>query len=91
MYQRLVLYRGINYFKKGYQTRTNIVKDEKGDRVTDCLSGLVVGGGTIILRYSMFMELVMLGRQKYTQHKPLVPELCAFKDEIAIEKLKGHI
>jgi len=29
------LYRGINDFKKGYQPRTNIVKDEKGDLVSD--------------------------------------------------------
>ena len=29
------LYRGINDFKKGYQPRTNIVKDEKGDLVAD--------------------------------------------------------
>jgi len=29
------LYRGINYCKKGYQLRTNIVKDEKGDLVAD--------------------------------------------------------
>jgi len=28
------LYRSINDFKKGYQLRTNIVKDEKGDLVT---------------------------------------------------------
>jgi len=28
------LYRRINDFKKGYQLRTNIVKDEKGDLVT---------------------------------------------------------
>jgi len=27
------LYRGINDFKKGYQPRTNVVKDEKGDLV----------------------------------------------------------
>ena len=27
--------RGINDFKKGYQPRTNIVKDEKGGFVTD--------------------------------------------------------
>jgi len=27
------LYRGISNFKKGYQPRTNIVKDEKGDLV----------------------------------------------------------
>jgi len=32
------LYRGINDFKKGYQLRTNIVKDEKGDLVKDCHS-----------------------------------------------------
>jgi hypothetical protein len=32
------LYRGTNDFKKGYQTRTNIVKDEKGDLVADCHS-----------------------------------------------------
>ena len=30
------LHRGINDFKKGYQPRTKIVKDEKGDLVTDC-------------------------------------------------------
>ena len=29
------LYRGINDFKKGYQPRCNIVKDEKGDPVAD--------------------------------------------------------
>jgi hypothetical protein len=29
------LYRGINDFKRGYQPRTNVVKDEKGDLVAD--------------------------------------------------------
>ena len=29
------LYRGINHFKKGYQLRTNIVKEDKGDLVAD--------------------------------------------------------
>ena len=29
------LYRDITDFKKGYQPRTNIVKDEEGDLVTD--------------------------------------------------------
>jgi len=29
------LYMGINDFKKGYQPRCNIVKDEKGDLVAD--------------------------------------------------------
>jgi len=29
------LYRGINDFKKGYQPRTNTVRDENGDLLTD--------------------------------------------------------
>jgi hypothetical protein len=29
------LYRGINEFKKGYQPRTNLVKDENGDLLAD--------------------------------------------------------
>jgi len=32
------LYRGISDFKKGYQPRTNIVKDEKGDLVAESQS-----------------------------------------------------
>ena len=32
------MYRGINDFKKGYQARTIIVKDEKGDMVADSYS-----------------------------------------------------
>jgi hypothetical protein len=29
------LYRGINEFKKDYQTRSNLMKDEKGDLLAD--------------------------------------------------------
>ena len=32
------LYSGISDLKKGYQPRTNVVKDEKGHLVTDCHS-----------------------------------------------------
>ena len=32
------LYTGINDFKKGYQPRTNVVKDEKGDLVAESYS-----------------------------------------------------
>jgi C4-type Zn-finger protein len=35
------LYRGINAFKKGYQPRTVIVKDEKGELVADSNSIMV--------------------------------------------------
>jgi hypothetical protein len=52
------LYRGVSGFKKGYQPRTNIVKDEKGDLVTDSHS--------ILARWRN-LGLMMLGRQLYTQ------------------------
>jgi len=42
------LYRGINEFKKGYQPRTNIVKDEKGDMFADsqCTGLFISPSGT---------------------------------------------
>ena len=58
-------YRGINDFKKGYQTRTNIVKDETGD--------LVTGSYSILARWRNYFSQVVNGhgvndvRQKYTQ------------------------
>ena len=60
------LYRGNSDFKKGYQPRCNIVKDEKGDLVADSHS-TVASGGTISPSYSTCMGLRMLGMQKYTQ------------------------
>jgi hypothetical protein len=30
------LYRGINEFKRGYQCRSNLVKNENGDLLADC-------------------------------------------------------
>ena len=44
------LYRGINDLKNGYQPRTNIVKDEKGDLFADSHS-IWLGGGTVSLSY----------------------------------------
>jgi len=44
------LYRDINNFKKLYQPRINIVKDEKGDLVTDSHI-ILLGGGAISLTY----------------------------------------
>ena len=44
------LYRSINDFKKGYQPRTTIVKDEKEDVVADS-PVLWRGGGTISSSY----------------------------------------
>ena len=60
------LYRGINDFKKGYQPRCNIVKDEKRDLVADSHS-IVARWRNISPSYSMCMGLRTLGGQKYTQ------------------------
>jgi hypothetical protein len=55
------IYRGISDFKKGYQPRTNIVKDEKDDLVTDCHS--ILAGWR--KPFSQLLGLMILGRQKY--------------------------
>jgi hypothetical protein len=44
------LYRGIRDFKKGYQPRTNVVKDEKGVWLQTA-TVLRVGGGTVSPSY----------------------------------------
>jgi hypothetical protein len=48
------LYRGINDFRKGYQPRTIIVKNEKGDVVADSHS--------IMAKWRNYMGLMMADR-----------------------------
>jgi len=82
-------YRNISDFKKGYQPRTNIVKDEKGDLGTDCHS--------ILTRWRNHLSelLNVLGvndvrqREIHTAEK-LVPKPNAFEVEVAIVKLERH-
>ena len=83
------LYRGINDFKKGYQPRTNIVKDKKGDLVTDSHS--------ILARWRDYFSQLFnvhgvsnIRQTKIHATEPLVPELSAFVVEMPIEKLKEH-
>jgi hypothetical protein len=83
------LYRGINYFKKGYQPRTNIVKDEKGDLVADCHS--------ILTRWRNYFSQLSnvhgdndVKQTEIHTAEPLVPEPSAFEVEMAIEKLKSY-
>jgi len=65
------MYRIINYFKKGYQPRTIIVKDEKGELL------VVADPHSIMARWRnyfsqlsnvLYMRIMTLGRQKYTQY-----------------------
>ena len=80
------LYRGINDFKKGYQPRTTILKDEKGDLVADSHS--------IMARWRSFYQLLNVHEFKVVRQteiqtvEPLVLEPSAFEFELAIEKLK---
>jgi len=60
------LYRDINDFKKGYQPKCNIVKDEKGDMVADSHS-IVARWRNYFFQLFNMHGLRMLGRQKYTQ------------------------
>jgi hypothetical protein len=59
------LYRGVSDFKKGYQPRTNIVQDEKGDGCR--LPQYLARWKNYFSQLFMYVGLMMLGRQKYTQ------------------------
>ena len=84
------LYRGINDFKKGYQPRTDIVKDEKGDLVADSRS--------ILARWRNYFSQLFnvhgfneIGQAETHTAEPLVPEPSVFEVELAIEKLKKSL
>jgi hypothetical protein len=59
-------YWNINDFKKGYQTTRNVIKNEKGDMVTDCQSILVRCRDHLSQLFNV-RGLMMLGRYKYIQ------------------------
>ena len=83
------LYRGINYFKKGYQPRGNIVKDEKVDLVADSHS-------TVARWRNYFSQLFNVhgvkdvGQTEIHTAEALVPEPSASEVELTIERLKSH-
>ena len=80
---------GISDFKKGYQPRTNIVKVEKGDWVTDCHSSLFRWRNHF--EYLLNVHGVNDVRQKAIHTTgPIMPEPSAFDFEMAIEKLQRH-
>jgi len=83
------LYRGISDFKKGYQPRCNIAKDEKGDLVAD-------SHGIVARWRKYFSQLFNVHGVKDVEQaeihtaEPLVPEPSASEVELAIDKLKSH-
>ena len=83
------MYRGINDFKKGYQPKTNIVKDEKGDLFTD--SHIILARWRNHFSQLLNAHGVNVGRQtEIDTAEPLLPEPSAFVVELASEKLKSH-
>ena len=83
------MYRVINDFKEGYQPKCNIVKDEKGDLVTDSHS--------IVARWRKYFSQLFnvhgdkdVGQAEIHTAEPLVPEPSASEFELDIDKLKSH-
>jgi hypothetical protein len=84
------LYRGMNEFKKGYQSRTKVVKDERGDLLAD--------PHKMLNRWrNYFCQLLHVhgagGIRQTEMHiaDPFVPETSASEVEVAIGKLKRYI
>jgi hypothetical protein len=83
------LYRGINKFKKGYQPRINIIKDENGNLLADPKS--------VLNRWKNFFNQVLNVhgvhnvRQKDIQTvEPSVPQPSLVEVETAIGNLKSY-
>jgi hypothetical protein len=83
------LYRGINDLKKGYQPRTNIVKDEHGE--------LAVDSHSILARWRHYFSQVLNvhgvnddSQAEIHTAELIVPEPSVSEIELAIEKLKRH-
>jgi hypothetical protein len=79
------LYRDINEFRKGYQARINIIKDENGNLLADLQSVLN------FFNQVLNVHGVHNVRQKDIQTaEPLVPEPRPVKVETAIGKSKSY-
>ena len=81
------MYREISYFNKSYQARTNIVKYNKVDLVTDSHRILATWRN----HFSQLLNVLGVNDIRQIEvhaEEPLVSKPTAFEDEMAIEKLK---
>jgi len=79
----------LNDFKGGYQPRFNIVRDEKRGLVTNCHSILARWRN----QFSQLLSIHGVSDVRQTEihtAELLVPEQCAYENEMAVEKLKRH-
>jgi hypothetical protein len=84
------LYRGKNEFKKGYQPRTNLVKDDRGD--------ILAEPHKILNKWKNYFYRLLnvhgVGGVRQTEMhtaEPFLPESSASEAEVAIGKLKRYI
>jgi hypothetical protein len=82
------LCRGINEFKKGYQPRINIIKDENENLLADPQS--VLNRWKYFLNQVLNVQRIHNVRQDIHTAEPLVPEPSLVEVEIAIGKLKCY-
>ena len=83
------LYSGINGMKKGYQPRTTILKDEKGDLVADSHSNMA----NCRNYFSQILNVHGVSDVRQAEihiAEPPVPEPSVVEFELAIVKLKSH-
>jgi hypothetical protein len=83
------LCRGINEFKKGYQPRTNLVKDERGHLLADPHKIL----NRLKNYFCQLLNVHRAGGVRQTEMhtaEPFVPEPSATEVEVAIGKLKRY-
>jgi hypothetical protein len=83
------LYRGINEFKKGYQPRINVIKDENGNQLADPQN--------VLNKWKNFFNQVLNVREVHDVRQmdihtaePLISKPNLVEVEIAIEKLISY-
>jgi hypothetical protein len=81
------LYRGISDFKKGYQPRINILRDKKGDLVTDSHRILARLRNHFSQLFNAHGFIDVRQTEKYTA-EPLQPGPSAFGVEMAMKTYK---
>jgi hypothetical protein len=83
------MYKGINEFKRGYQPRNNLLKDENGDLLTDSHSILNRNKNYFSQLLNVHNVSDVRQIEVHTAEK-LVPGPSRFEVEIAIAKLKKY-
>jgi hypothetical protein len=83
------LYRNISEFKRRYQSRTNVAKDEKGDLVADPHRILAMWRK----HFSQLLKINGVNDVRQTEiqtAEPLMPEPSTFEFEMIIEREKDQ-